>query len=233
MMKATSTVPNVSNVSSTSNVRSPSSKPFAPVLEVASILGDLHVPWFVAGGWTIDLCLQRQQRTHKDVDILVLRHEQLVVQDYLLQRGWTLSKYVGNSMALERMEERRFLKFPDRGILAKPPDGQSAALDIFLADTNHEREWCYHADPRITHSLASLGCRSSLGVPALSPEIALRYKARHIDAHDTDSLKHQAHDESDFKAMLGCLTREQKNWLRGALRVLYANHPWLIELAEP
>ena len=53
----------------------------------------------------------------------------------------------------------------------------------------------------------------------------LLYKAGHIVAHDTEARLHRAHVESDFKAVLWCLTLEERSWLWTALRQLCIDHP--------
>ncbi|MCL4541605.1 MAG: hypothetical protein M1396_04620 [Chloroflexi bacterium] len=49
---------------------------FTAVRPVATLLTDFDRPWFIAGGWAIDLFLGRQTRAHKDVEIAVLRQDQ-------------------------------------------------------------------------------------------------------------------------------------------------------------
>lgn len=44
------------------------------------------VPWWIAGGWAIDLFLGRRTRQHADTEGLVLRRDQQRVQEHL--QGW-------------------------------------------------------------------------------------------------------------------------------------------------
>jgi hypothetical protein len=46
--------------------------------------------WFVAGGWAIDLFLEKTTRPHEDIEIAIFRKNQLALQDYL--DGWLLKK---------------------------------------------------------------------------------------------------------------------------------------------
>ena len=207
------------------------SDPFQQVLSMAEVLTELDRPWYVAGGWAIDLYLQKRRRNHKDVDIAVFRRDQLAVQNYLMDRGWKLSKYVGNSVALERMEVSKRLELPDRGILAEPEKTGLPAIDIMLSETKDE-QWWYHADPRITHPLRTVGLRSKLGVPILSPEIVLLFKARHLYGDDPDSLRHRQADESDFQDIHGSLTAEGRAWLEWAIGLIRPEHPWIGQLVR-
>lgn len=54
----------------------PRSDLFAPVRVAVALLAALPCPWFVAGGWAIDLHLGRATRPHGDVDVAVYRHDQ-------------------------------------------------------------------------------------------------------------------------------------------------------------
>jgi len=44
--------------------------------EVAKFFSTLTVPWWIAGGWALDLFLGVQTREHEDIDILFLRRDQ-------------------------------------------------------------------------------------------------------------------------------------------------------------
>ena len=49
--------------------------------------------WWVAGGWALDRHIAEGNRRHQDVDIAVLRRDQLELQRYLT--GWSLGKVAG------------------------------------------------------------------------------------------------------------------------------------------
>jgi hypothetical protein len=51
--------------------------------QAATFFAALSVPWWIAGGWAIDLYLQRRTRAHEDIDILMLRRDQLAVRTLL------------------------------------------------------------------------------------------------------------------------------------------------------
>ena len=58
------------------------------------------------------------------------------------------------------------------------------------------------------------------GVRYLNPEIVLFYKARH----------RRPKDERDLDRALPLLAPDRGAWLRGAVRTLDAEHPWLARL---
>jgi hypothetical protein len=109
-------------------------KSFHTLLEVARSLSGLNKPWYVAGGWAIDLYLQQCRRTHKDVDIAVFRRDQLMIQRYFFDRAWRLWKYRGDSEAVEPWLLGEKLELPDRGIFAEPVNTELPHIDILLSE---------------------------------------------------------------------------------------------------
>ena len=202
------------------------SKSFRPVLELAGLLSGFKELWYVAGGWAIDLYLQDSRRTHKDVDIAVFRQDQLIFQRYFLERGWKLSKYVGNSVALGLWFAGEKLVLPDRGIFAQPPNSELPSMDILLNERKG-KTWWFHKDARITHPIKTIGIRSDFGIPFLSPEIVLLFKAGHIYIDEPHNILHRQRDEDDFQSIHRLLTARCRTWLEKAIELLYPNHPWL------
>src|SRR5215469_15093709 len=60
-------------------------QPWSPQ-EVAALFAPLPASWWIAGGWAIDLFLDRQTRAHEDIDVLVLRRDQQAVRS--LMAAW-------------------------------------------------------------------------------------------------------------------------------------------------
>ena len=48
---------------------------FAAVSAVCSLLSSLTVPYWIIGGWAIDLAVGRVTRDHADVDVMVLERD--------------------------------------------------------------------------------------------------------------------------------------------------------------
>jgi hypothetical protein len=64
---------------------------------LGALLAELQCPWYICGGWALDLYLNRVTREHKDIDIAVARSDQWVVREYLRRRGWRLEKVSGGT----------------------------------------------------------------------------------------------------------------------------------------
>jgi hypothetical protein len=54
--------------------------------ETAAIFAAMSCPWWIAGGFAIELAIGRPVRDHGDIDVLVLRPDHLRIQQVL--RGW-------------------------------------------------------------------------------------------------------------------------------------------------
>src|SRR5438132_14268800 len=63
---------------------------FGPIEASASIMSRFPQPWYVAGGWAIDLFVGRVTREHGDLEVAVFRRDQGALQAHMV--GWTLFK---------------------------------------------------------------------------------------------------------------------------------------------
>jgi len=50
---------------------------FETCLKVKNIMNKFGFPWFIAGGWAIDLFLNRETRLHEDIEIGIYRKNQM------------------------------------------------------------------------------------------------------------------------------------------------------------
>jgi len=205
--------------------------PFHAILKLVKLLSGLSKSWYVAGGWAIDLYLQECRRKHKDIDIAVFRQDQLVIQRFFLDMGWKLWKYVGDEDVLEPWWPDEKLELPNRGVFVEPIHTAIEHIDLLLSEKSGQ-QWWYHRDARITHPIPTVGIHSATGVPYLSPEIVLLFKARHLYVDEPNYILHRQADESDFQAVHKLLTTKRRAWLRKAIELLYPSHPWLQSLRQ-
>ena len=64
---------------------------------------------------------------------------------------------------------------------------------------------------------------SADGIPYLSPEIVLLFKAKY----------RRAKDEADLQSVLPMLDDDRRTWLAAALDRVHPNHPWRNHLGLP
>ena len=51
--------------------------------EVSELFKSLNIKWWIAGGWAIDLFLGKKSRGHLDIDVLILRKDQMIIHKHL------------------------------------------------------------------------------------------------------------------------------------------------------
>ena len=168
--------------------------------------------WFVAGGWAIDLFLEKETRPHEDIEIAIFRKDQIALQNYL--GGWVLKKAAGG--ALSDWDKGEFLKLPVHEIHCFNANGDVNRLEVLLNEENDE-QWIFRRDKRIKKPLSELHLTTNSGINFFCPEVVLLYKSKNP----------RTKDEQDFQAVVKHLDSEAKRWLRDALSVCYSEHHWL------
>lgn len=185
----------------------------APLTEVADRFRDLKNPWWVAGGLAIELAVGHRIRDHGDVDVLLLRRDQLAIQQALPDWEWWAADPPGS---LRPWASDEVLPQSVHDIWCRPGPGEPWRIQIML-DESHDQEWVSRRDPRVRRPLDKLGLNSTDGIPYLTPEVQLFYKAK----------EPRPKDETDLAAALPVLSDDQRHWLVHAINQAYGAHPWV------
>jgi len=183
--------------------------------QAAGLLRDIRAPWWVAGGWAIDLFLGHETRTHADLDIALLRGTEPSLRQAL--PAWDI----------QIAHDGRFVPWdggpivaPHHQFWARPDAGGPWALEFMLEERVRD-VWAYRRDARVTLSLARLGRTTEDGLPYICPEVALLYKARG---------KGIERNAADFESAFSALATEERRWLRDALTIAHPGHAWIERL---
>lgn len=188
---------------------------FEEPLKIAQLLQGFKKPWFIAGGWAIDLFLERVTRPHEDIEIAILRQDQLALQGYL--NDWKFEKVIpGQKMHREKWDVKEWLELPVHEIHAHNAGGDPSKLEILLNESSGD-EWRFRRNLKIVRPLSMIGLLSEDGIPFLSPEIVLLYKAKNPTAND----------EADLNNVLEVLEGERTHWLKQAIQTCHPGHPWI------
>lgn len=197
-------------------------QPWSPQ-EVARFFTRLAAPWWIAGGWAIDLFLGRQTREHEDIDIQFLRRDQHAVR--ALFGAWDMQAALppprDESWPFQPWRLDDVLDVTIHDVWCRPASIQPWALQLMVADT-HDEQWVSRRSPRIVRPVAALGGVTADGIPYLAPEVQLFYKAK----------GRRPKDEADFRSALPALDRVRQQWLRDALATTHPHHPWLDLLTD-
>ena len=194
---------------------------FAPLHEELAKLEGLPVPWWVGGGWAIDLFVGRVTRDHQDVDLAIARTDQRAAYDHFVSdRSW--SKIVPHPEGLSGQGtiepwEGDYLELPTHQILAEDAGGRRIE---FLLNEIDQWVWTSRRHPDVIMPLEGMATTSDHGIPYLSPEIVLLYKAKHL----------RDWDRADFATALPEMGLSRRHWLYHALEQAFPGHPWTDEL---
>jgi len=186
-------------------------------LKIAALLANFERPWFFAGGWALDLFLGRVTREHDDIEIGLLRSDQLAIQTYL--NGWQFSKIINKQSRIEPWLLGEILELPNHEAYAENPTHHPPKLEILLNEAT-QTDWLFRKNLAITRPLSLAILKSANSLPILSPEIVLLYKAANP----------RPKDEADFSFFHDKLNREQQVWLHETITTCYPRHGWLNKL---
>ncbi|MFN8492396.1 MAG: GrpB family protein [Caldilineaceae bacterium] len=191
---------------------------FAPVEAVAQELKDFPCPWYISSGWALDLFLGLVRRVHHDVDVVVARADQLVLQKYMTAREWKFVTPYEKRLELwppyMRLELPRFQAHAHR---------KDDFIDFLLTDITNS-VWHYRREPSIVQTIERSTLVTQGGIPFLAPELVLLFKSKNTSGQARDK------DQIDFAEVNAHLEPVRRAWLRWALLATNPTHPWLEQL---
>lgn len=188
---------------------------FKIVLNIKKILNNFTKPWYIAGGWAIDLYLGKKTRMHKDIEISIFRQDQKELYEYL--NDWTLYKVIPGQHKRQRWLRNEWLSLPIHELHTTSPSKEENEInfEILLNESNHHY-WYFRRNQQVKRRLYKIGRIGCQGIPYLSPEIVLLYKAKGPTIYDFN----------DFIQTIDLLTIEERAWLNKAIGYCYQSHPW-------
>jgi hypothetical protein len=194
---------------------------FAPIAAVARVMRSFRRPWFVSGGWAIDLFVGHVTREHEDIEIGAFFPHQAELRTHLA--GWQLSRIRHD--AWETWTDGDTMELPDFQLQARSRRRAPHVFDIFLNPLDGD-DWVSRRHSNLRRLAKDIAGRTVAhdhvppGVPYLIPEVQLLYKAKY----------HRLKDDADFAAARGLMTAAQRRWLRESLTVHHPGDPWIASL---
>ncbi len=198
---------------------------FSLAQAINELLANYTGTWCIAGGWAVDLYLDRITREHQDIEIAIPREQQQLLQGFLGSQNWHF-RYVRKG-TFHRWEEGIFLRLPvheihatliqkQMQVFAQADHDQITSLEILLNEMS-QAHWHFRRNPNVTYPIDRLIIDSKIGIPILCPEVVLLYKAK-ID---------KPKDRADLQQLLPHLSDHSKGWLRQAIADSHPEHDWL------
>lgn len=185
---------------------------------VARLFGRLTTPWWIAGGYAIELFVGQELRSHGDIDVLLLRRDQQQVHQVL--DGWD-NQAADPPGTLRPWHAEEWLPAGVHDIWCREhPDGPWR-IQVMLDESDGD-EWRSRRDARIRRPIASLGFLTEQGIPVLAPEVQLFYKAK----------RKLPKNEIDFAAALPLLDAAARGWLDESLALTAPDHHWRAALSR-
>lgn len=170
-------------------------------------------PYWIVGGWAIDLFVGRISREHSDVDLLVLARDLDHLADVLEPRPVVQHPHT-REMRTWRPGE---VLTPGPDTLVVPDLDSPAPIQILLAAADGE-DWVYHrGSGSLRRPLPDVTLHSPNGLPFLTPELVLMFKAN----------EQRPHDDADLDAALPSLGPDRRRWLADRLVRRHPDHRWL------
>lgn len=167
--------------------------------EAAQLFANALVPWWIAGGWAIDLHVGRRTREHEDLDVLVLRPHLPDLRRCL--DGWDLHE-ADPPGALRPWPSDERLPAHVADVWCRRTPNHPWSLQLMIDETSPDgRTWLYRRAPNLQRQWTGLrGPASRPGRLVLAPEIQLLYK----------SFNPRLKDQADFNALLPQLDPDRR-----------------------
>ncbi|ARU62823.1 hypothetical protein CBW65_18975 [Tumebacillus avium] len=182
---------------------------------IRDLMQNFPHPWFLAGGWALDVAGGRVYREHEDLDICIYREHMPAILEYFAD--WQISVAIPGEHRLEpgtRVEDTlppRYGLHLHRG---------EEFLEILLTDREGDII-PFRRNTAISMPRSQFERVDAAGLPYVAPEWQLLYKAK----------EGRAKDEEDFQVHVPMLTEDGRVWLLRALSTHLPGHPWILKLS--
>ncbi len=185
--------------------------------EVARRLAGLGTPWYVAGGWALDLFRGRQTRPHADIEIAVpaagFPEVRRRFPGHVFDAAGSGHIWEGAPPEALAAVHQTWLRDPATG---------NYLLDVFR-EPHDADTWVCRRDEAIRLPYGDIVHHTRDGIPYLAPELVLLFKAKHA----------RAKDGADFEATVPHMAPAQRKTLAGLLARVHPGHPWASALHRP
>jgi hypothetical protein len=185
--------------------------------EAAGWLSSVSVPWWVAGGWAVDLFLGSTIRPHGDLDVGVLRRD----VHHVLQALSSWEVFEAKAGVLTPLHTGETPRSDVHSLWCRPGRTDLWTLELML-DECEDDLWLFRRQPTVRRPIATIIRSTPDGLSYLAPEIQLLYKAQ----------RPRPRDCADFRRTAPLLDHAARQWLADALFRVDPAHAWVPALTD-
>jgi len=168
-------------------------------------------PWYIAGGWAIDLAVGDITRTHKDLDICIFREDIDYATTYF--KEWDIQVAIPGEHCLEPYKSLSDLNLPRYCLHMFMGE---EFIEILVTEQT-ENEVIFRKNRNIKMKINDFS-KGNPNLPYVNPAWQLLFK----------SLSTRTEDEHDFKVYLDRVYDDHsKKWLLENLRKVNGNKNWI------
>ena len=224
------------------------------ILEAYDLFKNCGFPYYVCGGFALELFAGKTLRAHSDLDVSVFHENKRDVVTLLQKDGWSVYKRVfepGGMGGITPIADENDSKLdeiwaiwavkPGSHLVPKPRDGETDIYDFqileekqtdfsfieIVLDHRDDNHFVCGKDKDVVRTLDKAILYSG-GVPYMAPEVVLFLKSPQV--YTTHEI-HKEKTPADFKAITPLLSDESRQWLVDAIKTAYPDgYGWLDEL---
>ncbi len=185
--------------------------------ELRQRLRGATLPWYVAGGWALDVWHGTQTRPHEDLEFVVLRkdanHFRAILHD--------VDFFTVKDGAIEYLPPSADLPSDVWQLWGADRRQGCWRVDMMMEPGTPDL-WIYKRDHTLRMARSDAVRVSHAGIPYLAPIIVLLFKAKH----------YREKDRNDFDFCRKRLSAQERHQLTIWLKTRHPGHDW-IEICDP
>jgi hypothetical protein len=185
-------------------------------IKLKSLMKEFNKPWFVAGGWTIDIFVNEITRNHKDMDICIFREDTEYALKYF--ENWDINVAIPGEHRLEKVIHLNDTDLPRYCLHLFR---EQEFIELLLTDRD-EDQVIFRKNKQIKMNISDFYKKTG-GIPYVNPAWQLLFK----------SLNSREEDEHDFRIYLNRVEdTTSKLWLLQYMIQINGNERWIKELSK-
>jgi len=158
---------------------------FEPCLKIKGIMDKFGYPWFIEGGWAIDLFLDKETRRHEDIEIGIYRKHQMQLYRYFEK---SKKYFINNKSRIGKLEKKEWNKeYLQLPIYKLYIEFKGIEIEVLLNERD-ENSWIYRQNSKIKLDEKKVIQFTDKRIPYLCPEVVLLNKIKEMRDKDIKDI---------------------------------------------